>query len=134
MSRWPVYPRFAEIAERFGIPRCRGILPTGHRCPLDHRAGVLEGGLVHWADRERVTRAGVRRFLKLAAFRLVDDERPWVRLYLAQPIINDWARQLGIKMPGHMTEDDRLLAKAMLVNVSSKEPMRDEVMEWALRG
>ena len=126
------YPTYDEIARQLEIPRCRGVLPTGHRCPLDHRRGVLKDDLVHWADRGRVERAGVRRFLKLAAYRLIDDERPWARLYLAQPYINDWARQLGIKMPGSKTDEDRLLAKAMMVNVPNKEPLREEAMAWAL--
>lgn len=128
------YPSYEAISSQLGIPRCRGILPDGHRCHLDHRKGVLKDDVVHWGDRGRVERAGVRRFLKLAAFRLVEDERPWARLYLAQPYINDWARQLGIRMPGRMTEDDRLLAKAMLVNVPSTEPLRETVMGWALHG
>ena len=125
------YPTFSEIAERLDIARCRGILPSGHRCHLDHRRGVVSDGMVHWADRGRVERAGVRRFLKLSAFLLIDDDRPWARIWLAQRYINNWASQIGMTFPSSLTDDDRLEVRAMLINVPTDTPGRQEAMAWA---
>lgn len=127
-------PTYGEIAERLAIRRCAG----ENDCEADHVRGSWEivGGqpLVHWADRARVERAGVRRFLRHAATALVavsGETRPWARLYLAQAYINNWATQIGMRMPGSATADDRLQVKAMLVNVPTDESLREEAMDWA---
>lgn len=122
-------PSYEQIATQLGIPRCVG-------CDdFDHRNGSIGAGSVHWWDRSRVERPGVRRFLKLAAMLQLTEEgetRPWARLYLAQRRINAWAKELGMTFPGRLTEHDRLLVKAMCVGVPANEPLREEAMDWAL--
>jgi len=94
-------------------------------------------GLVHGADRARVERAGVRRFLRLAAIRYLMDEEgvaePWMRLYMAQRIINIWATAIGIRLPASAARRDKLELKAMLTSVP-QSPLRKEAMVWALDG
>lgn len=129
------YPDFDEIARRLSIPRCRGIRANGQTCHYDHRHGSIGEGLIHWADRTRIMRAGVRRFLKLAALQLIEDvggeTRPWARLYRAQKVVNTWGADLGITFPGHLTQQDKLAVKAMLIGVATDEPLREEAMDWA---
>lgn len=129
------YPTFGEIAEKLGIPRCRGIRPNGQICHgFDHRRGQVGDGFVHWADRSRIERAGVRRFLKMAAIMKLDEEgetRSWARLYLAQTMINNWSPIIGISFPGVLTDVDKIIVRAMLINVPTGDPMRDAAMRWA---
>lgn len=133
-------PTYADIAAQVGIERCRGLTLSGHYCHYgDHQKGSLETvngeTIVHWADRVRVERAGVRRFLRLGAIAFFIDEgeaRPWARLFRAQALINEWAGTIGMRMPAAATERDRLELKAMLVQVPTDEPLRKEAMDWAL--
>jgi hypothetical protein len=135
------YPSYQEIAEKLGYPRCNGTRPDGTACSFDHQKGSVGDGFVHWADRRRVERAGIRRFLKLIAIEIVSnghpqggpagETRPWARLYLAQNLINNMARLIGVEMPARLTDEDRLAVKAQLVNVPSDEPLRKEAMTWA---
>jgi len=132
------YPSYAEIADRLGIPRCRGLTASGHQCrDYNHRQGAVGDGLVHWADRKRVERAGIRRFLRLAANRyLIDEEgvaEPWQRLYLAQRMINIWGMALGVRFPASLTDRDKVELKAMLVNEPQTE-LRKQAMDWVLYG
>lgn len=119
---------FTDIAHQLSIPRCAG-------CDVfDHRGGTIGDGLVHWADRVRVERSGIRRFLKLAAILQVSqtEARPWARLYLAQRFINQWGAAVGADFPAYLRQQDQTELKAMLVNVPTNEPLRTEAMAWAL--
>jgi hypothetical protein len=131
------YPSYAEIADRLGIPRCRGLTASGHQCrDYNHRQGVVGDGLVHWADRKRVERAGIRRFLRLAANRDLIEQgvaEPWKRLYWSQAMINRWGMTLGVRFPASLTEHDKIELKAMLVN-EPQSPLRKEAMDWVLYG
>lgn len=127
------YPSYDEIAKTLGIDRCRGIRATGQLCrEYDHRKGAAGEDLIHWADRGRIERAGVRRFLGLAArYQLRDEPRVWARIYLSQAQINAWGSKIGISFPSHLSQFDRLMVKAMLVQVPTSEPLREEAMRWA---
>ena len=128
------YPSFGEIAAKLDIPRCRGLTQAGYRCEVfDHRRGQIGDGQVHWADRARVERAGIRRFLRLAAILYYAEQEPraWARIYLAQRLINAWASQLGVRIPSELSDHDRLEVKAMLVNIPTDAPLRKEAMAWA---
>jgi len=134
------YPSYQEIADKLGQPRCRGIRPNGQLCHgFDHQKGSVGDGFIHWADRARVERAGIRRFLKLIALEIVSnggaahpgETRPWARLYLAQNLINNMARVVGVSLPASLTDEDRLAVKAQIINVPTDEPLREEAMQWA---
>lgn len=136
------YPTYAEVAEKIGYPRCRGIRPNGQTCHgFDHVKGSVGEGFIHWADRKRVERAGIRRFLKLIAIEIVSngpatdsipgETRPWARLYLAQPLINNMGRLIGVTFPAHLTDEDRAEVRAQIVNLPADEPLRKEAMHWA---
>lgn len=129
------YPNYDEISKTLSIDRCRGIRATGQMCrDYDHQKGEVGEGLVHWADRTRIERAGVRRFLGLAARRRVDDPRLWARIYLSQRLINRWGSEIGISFPTRLNQLDRLMVRAMLVLVPTSEPLREEAMRWAQDG
>lgn len=127
-------PTYGEIAAKLGIQRCAG----EDNCPADHRSGsweIVDGEpIVHWADRARVERSGVRRFLRHAACAFVasgGESRPWARLYLAQAVITNWSSQIGMRLPS--ADYDRVMLRAMLVSVPTSEPLREEAMDWAQR-
>lgn len=129
------YPTYDQISRELGIARCRGIRSTGQLCrEYNHLRGQIGDGDVHWQDRARVERAGVRRFLGLAARAQIDDPRPWARIYLSQRLINQWGNEIGISFPARLGQLDRLKVKAMLVQVSTDEPLREEAMRWAQTG
>jgi hypothetical protein len=131
------YPDFSTIAKRTGIPRCRGIRLNGQLChDFNHNGGAIGDGLVHWADRRRIERAAIRRFLTLGALLELESTEPrsWARLYLAQRRINDWAKDIGVTFPSTLSANDRLKVKAMLINVPTDEPLRMEAMRWAQDG
>ena len=131
------YPSYADISAQLGIPRCRGVTASGHLCrDYDHKRGAVGDGLVHWADRARVERAGIRRFLRLAAVRDLIEQgvaEPWKRLYWSQGMILRWADELGVRLPASAARRDRVELKAMLTSVPQSD-LRKEAMVWALDG
>jgi hypothetical protein len=128
-------PTYAEISQQLGIPRCRGILPNGQRCHLNHE-GTYDEHNVHWADR-RSTRGGIRAFLHLAGMKRVSStpgllgEPFWYRYYQAQLMVNVYAMQLGIRFPREVSDHYRAQLKAMLVDVPTSAEGRREAMSWA---
>lgn len=134
-------PSYDEITRQLGIPRCRGILPNGQYCPADHAEGEVDifpsrpprTYQVHWGDNRRVTRAGIRRYLALAAWRIAMGRFPsepvWRVHYEALREIPALAREIHIQLPHKLGDLDRAQLKAMMVKVPPSE-LRAEVMRW----
>jgi hypothetical protein len=126
-------PSFDSITRQLSIPRCRGILPNGQYCPADHVEGEVADGKVHWGDDRRVTRAGIRRYLALAAWRAAalmwSSEPVWVVHYEALRMIPKLAKQAHVQLPHALGDLDRATLRAMLVNVD-QDWKRREAMVW----
>ncbi len=127
-------PTYADISRQLAIPRCRGVLPNGQTCHLNHEGSIdIDFRNVHWADR-RATRGGIRFFLHLASMRRLGHVQPyWARYYLAQTQVNMYADEIGVRFPKDVSDFYRAQLKAMLVDVPASEPGRTEAMRWATR-
>lgn len=136
-------PAYHEIAAKLGIPHCRGIKPNGQRCydPGSHQTGFVDASYVHWLDRTRPERAGIRRFLLLEARRRVTVDSgeagevigradKWRLVYRSLRLLPSLASDLGIRIPVDLGKTDRIKLKAMLVNVNPKDQERIEALAW----
>lgn len=133
-------PAYHEIAAKLGIPHCRGIKPNGQRCyePGNHQTGFITPEFVHWLDRARPERAGIRRFLLLEARRRVYLEATefigradaWRLMYRALRLLPKLVSELGIRIPVELGKGDRVKLKAMLVNANPKDGERIEALAW----
>lgn len=131
-------PSFDEITRQLDIPRCRGILPNGQYCQLDHVGGVVHPDQgrhwrVHWSDDRRVTRASIRRYLALAAWAKVAAEASvdpvWAIQYEALRLIPILARQIHVQLPHAMGDLDRSILRSLLINQPPSEK-RTEALAW----
>jgi hypothetical protein len=125
------------MADELGLEFCGGVRKTGHYCTLDHsRWGASEPGRVHMAD-VRVTKAGLARFLGLAAIALdpsLNDEVPWRRVYLRTVRSRYLAQQLHVRVPGREHYDfDRSFVLASVASLPNSEPLRKQAFDWARR-
>lgn len=113
------------IATVVGLKRCKGC-DEG-----DHREGWARGSTVHWEDR-RSTRAGIRKFLMLAAsLRILGfAERPeWERLYMANVWANRMGLQLHTRIPARLSANDR----ARVRYLATKNDIPLLIRQWARR-
>lgn len=139
MSPTTYLPTYTEIAKTLDIPWCRGIRANGQRCHATHRPGSADDD-VHFTDR-RVTRAGIRRFLFLAAKVIVDQQAEqaggqpeWVRFYRANRLVTEWIKTaVRIEMPRSVTAPYKTQLKAMLAAVEPGDPEREEAWLWTSR-
>ena len=128
---------YPSMAESLGLEFCRGIEKAGFYCTLDHgRWGASEPGRVHMAD-VRVTKAGLARFLGLAAIALqpeLNDEPPWRRVYRRNVASRELAKRLHVRMPGREFYDfDRSFVLASVASLPNSEPLRKQAFDWARR-
>jgi hypothetical protein len=130
---------YAELANAVHVTRCRGIHPrTGATCFEDHQRGsfTADDQLVHWADRERVTKAGIRTFLGLAAMTnpVVANSTPgWEQIYIRNMWVSAMARVLLIRLPAALANLDRAKVRAAIVDLPTNTPLRPEAMKWSQR-
>lgn len=126
-------PDYSTITVALGITRCRGIDPRyGTRCGYDHDRGVYAEGMVHWSDRHP-TRAGIRRFLLLAAQPTTEGKPVWARPYLAHRYADSAARMIRVRLPSELSILDRRRVRRMIVAANATGALRDEAMAWASR-
>ena len=142
-------PDYTEIANRVGTSRCRGRLESGFRCFKDHQRGEVTLvdattfadpeprilATIHWADR-RVTRPGIRTFLRLVAYsRLSPEVRQgpsWRREYAIQRSVPQLAATARVRLTASSARLERMALRAMLVNIPTTEPGRNEAFTWVL--
>ena len=132
---------FADTALYLGIKQiCFG------GCGLSatrHRVGVIDPfNVIHFAER-RMTKAGLRRFLLLAARRnrlndpgyLNSPRYDHLYIYLDSRAADDLAGRLGVRFPIHLSRNDRLAtltaARKAGVPLSVAHPA---IYQWAQRG
>jgi hypothetical protein len=131
-------PSWQDIAEQLSVRWCRGMLPNGQTCFEKHKGSVTVDGstiTVHWADR-RVTRPAIKRFLMLVGQGQADIGGPqpaWRRQYRALRTALRFSRLLGFRFPAAYWAMDRVRLKAMLLDVPTTDPERQEAMEWLQR-
>ena len=128
---------YAAMTAELGLSFCAGITRGGRYCPLEHqRWGEAEPGIVHMSD-VRVTKAGLARFLGLAAIALdpsINDEVPWRRVYRRNVASRDLARRLHVRMPGREHYDfDRSFVLASVAAIPNSERLRKQAFDWARR-
>lgn len=134
-------PSFQKITHDLDIPRCRGIQPNGQYCPCDHDGGEVDGNKVHWGDDRRVTRAGIRNYLALEAWRRSENEARdtggvhpihttlWWVTYSSLRLIPVLAKQARVMLPHGLGDLDRATLRAYLVRVPPS-PERTDAMRW----
>jgi len=128
-------PTYYEISEKLGIPHCRGIRANGQLCYAkgNHQRGFVADNVVHWNDRYRPERAGIRKFLVLEGRRVAIEggaKEPWRIHYRSLREMQMLARELGVRFPASAGEADRDRLRAMLVNVRGKDPELVEARAW----
>jgi hypothetical protein len=155
------FPTWDEISQRVDVTRCRGLQPNGMTCFADHTVGETNGGCVaghegcdpritiHWSDR-RVTYVGIRRFLRHVARAQVLGEIPsalevgltpeWLIFFRTQQRLTTLARQARVRIPKHLSDDDRAKMRALIANVprTTSNPLvpegaREKARMWARR-
>jgi hypothetical protein len=127
---------FAELADWAKVIRCRGIIPgTGIPCDEDHELGAVTGNIVHWGERTRITKQGVRRFLYLCAQTnpVVGNSEGWARIYLTNEWIRAAANALGIRLPTNLANHDRARVRSMIAGLPVDTPLRPEAISWSRR-
>jgi hypothetical protein len=128
---------YAELADAAHVVRCRGINPhTGAKCFEDHVRGAWADQMVHWADRERVTKGGIRTFLSFAAMSnpVVANSTPgWQQIYVQNVWIAATARALLIKLPANLANYDRARVRAAIADLPVNTELRAEAMKWSQR-
>lgn len=127
---------YAQLAEWAGVTRCRGINPrTGARCyNEDHEAGSWADEMVHWGERDRVTKAGIRRFLLLCAMAnpVVANSTPgWQQIYMANQWVKAAADSLVIRLPSQLSSLDRARVRAAIGSLPTNTELRAEALEWS---
>lgn len=126
-------PPYEDMARRLGYDYCRGILPSGHYCPLDHDKGTVTNdgvtGTVHWSERPR-TPPKIRHFLLLLATERVTGLSGWRQSWGRIIWVNDAMRLLHIRLPRSTWahEAATLYAQATAADPSKS---RDEALVWA---
>ena len=132
---------FADAALYLGVKQvCFG------GCGLSvnrHRAGTIDPfGVIHWRER-RMSKRALRRFLAMVARRnrlndpgyLNDPRYDWLYLYLDSRAADDLAGRLGVRLPAHLSRNDRLAcltaARRAGVHLSVAHPA---AYAWANRG
>ena len=123
-------PSYEEMARRLGYTYCRGVLPSGHYCPEDHKNGTVEVSVIHWHERPR-TPPKIRRFLLLVASREVTDYPVgWQRSWATIVWINLAMRELRIRLPKSTWAHE---AATLYAQATAAEPsgVRDDALVWA---
>jgi hypothetical protein len=116
---------YSDVASQLGIAlcgtgSCRGI--------GNHEQGWTAYGMtvIHWRDR-RMTRPGLRRFLKLVATAQtirMRDER-FVRLWSQNVAADHLARRLGVRFPRSLADPDRAKVRLWLAKFRNDHPDRE---------
>lgn len=129
-------PSYEEITRQLNIPRCRGITPLGQYCQFDHAEGEVFENKVHWGSEHRPTRAGIRRYLALEAWRRAEGDwtkaphvRVWEVDYAALRMIPVLAREIKVQLPHKLGDLDRAQLRAWLVKAPPSKK-RSEAMRW----
>lgn len=127
---------YDEVAHHFGLTICPA---PGHEDCLvatwaEHRNGTVtpRGTQVHWTPR-RMTRSGLRRFLKAIArtrvLRFYRLNKP-MRIYTENVWAYRAAAELHVRLPAHLSTSDRLLVRWLHTQGATISPA---AQRWATR-
>jgi len=129
---------YDAISEHLKINRCRGRTSTGRRCDEKHD-GTITDGQLHWSDR-RVTRAGIKRFLLLAARATVNEDPhspTWVTTWRRIMYARNWLAELGFRIGKDEWRLEKAQLRAQLAKDTSapfnedERDLRAKAMAWS---
>lgn len=119
---------YDELARLYAVRLCTGCTTYAGR----HEQGLaVIGGILHWRAR-RVTRPGLRRFLKLVArVQLGSDSmrephKTFWECYLADGM----AKDLHVRFPRRYADLDRARVRAAMVGVGLDKETRRIMEQW----
>lgn len=102
------WPDYHSVAQRWGVGMCTWCNGGDHALGWSNPSR----GVVHFQER-KVSRAGLRRFLKLVASVLKSHNRgqpEWQRLFEQNEWAKSAAHQMGLRIPIHLSAYDRAKA------------------------
>jgi hypothetical protein len=124
---------YEELVAQYSLRVCTG---CGRG---DHEAGFVEVGRFHWRLPRRLTRPGLRRFLRLVAQSQLgirnDDPEP-AKTYWISVMTDALAAGLHVRFPRKYSELDRAFVRAQLADHRPKgldEDTRMRLYRWAMR-
>lgn len=119
---------YEELAKRYTVRICTGC-PGGY----NHKEGGASLDTIHWFPR-RVSKPGLRRFLKLAVLILLGLNRmpEPQRTYWMASGAEDLARQINVRFPRRYADLDRARVRSGLVGATYLDEDTRKIMErWS---
>lgn len=118
---------YDEIAARFTLRLCGGC-----GAQVNHQAGQYDGLRIHWSPR-RVTRPGLRRFLKLAvaSWLGMTTTPELLKTFWTSYLADVLASELHVRFPRRYSELDRARVRSAMVGANLDPETRRLMERWA---